>query len=115
MLVEDGLEVLDEGECRRLLATCHIGRVATSIGALPTVVPVNFTLLDSDVVFRTGVGTKLEAPVSEAVVAFEVDRFDDMDHGGWSVLVVGVARRIVDEEELARAAYLHLQPWAGGS
>jgi hypothetical protein len=36
------------------------------------------------------------------VIAFEVDRFDLLSHTGWSVLVTGVGRVVVDGTEEAR-------------
>src|SRR5213079_2103949 len=98
----NGLEVLSRDECLRLLATAHIGRIALSIGALPVVLPVNFCMLDDDLVIRTGPGSKLDAATNHAVVAFEVDSFSLFDHSGWSVLVQGVAAEIVDPVLLKR-------------
>jgi nitroimidazol reductase NimA-like FMN-containing flavoprotein (pyridoxamine 5'-phosphate oxidase superfamily) len=108
------LAPLDADECRRRLGDRGVGRVGVSCGALPAILPVNYALLDGDIVFRTGPGTKLAAAVRGAVVAFEVDRIDLLPHGGWSVLVVGIARPITDPETLARAECLPLAPWADG-
>lgn len=108
------LEVLDIAECRMLLAGATVGRVAVSVHAVPAVFPVNFALLDGDVVFRTGTGTKLDAAVRHAVVAFEVDQVDPLYHEGWSVLVVGMADELRDPQLLARARELPLRPWAEG-
>jgi nitroimidazol reductase NimA-like FMN-containing flavoprotein (pyridoxamine 5'-phosphate oxidase superfamily) len=105
---------LDREECARRLASGGIGRAAVSIGGLPAVFPVNFALLEGDVVFRTGPGTKLDAATAGSVIAFEIDHFDGYSHTGWSVLVVGAARRITDLEEQARAEHLPLTPWADG-
>ncbi|MCZ7525103.1 MAG: pyridoxamine 5'-phosphate oxidase family protein [Acidimicrobiia bacterium] len=109
-----GLEVLSEEECARLLATSHVGRVAVTMGALPAVVPVNYALLDGDVVFRTGKGTRLATATTGTVVAFEVDRVDAEERSGWSVLVVGMADQITDPDELESALGLGLRPWAPG-
>lgn len=106
------LAPLDAEECRRRLGDRGVGRVAVSMGALPAILPVNYAVMDGDVVFRTGPGSKLDAAVSGAVVAFEVDRIEIVPHGGWSVLVVGVARPISDPDDLARAERLPLVPWA---
>lgn len=108
------MEILDEAECLRLLAGCPIGRVAVSIGAMPAVFPVNFAVLDSMVVFRTGQGTKLDAAVKEAVVAFEVDDVDPLYHLGWSVVVVGVAHEVREPTLLRKVQALPLTPWASG-
>jgi nitroimidazol reductase NimA-like FMN-containing flavoprotein (pyridoxamine 5'-phosphate oxidase superfamily) len=108
----NGLEVLDEAECRRLLSRSSLGRLAVTSGALPVIVPVNF-LLDGDrILVRTGEGTKLDAAVRDAVVAFEIDNTEPFSHAGWSVCVTGVAREVRDEAELERIARLPLPHWA---
>jgi uncharacterized protein len=89
VLVDEGLELLDEEECLQLAATRPVGRVAVSLDALPAVFPVNFRLDGRDVVFRTGPGTKLQAALRNAVVAFEVDDFDTDGRSGWSVMIIG--------------------------
>jgi hypothetical protein len=88
----NGLEVLDEQECLALLGSATLGRVAITAGALPTILPVNYRLAGSTVLFRTGRGTKLDAATANNVVAFEVDDFDPIGHTGWSVNLIGVAR-----------------------
>lgn len=88
----NGLEVLDDATCLALLATATLGRVGITSGALPTILPVNYLLVGRTVLFRTGRGTKLDAATHDAVVAFEVDRFDPVEHTGWSVNLIGVAR-----------------------
>jgi nitroimidazol reductase NimA-like FMN-containing flavoprotein (pyridoxamine 5'-phosphate oxidase superfamily) len=112
-LVEDGLELLSEAECLVLAAHRPVGRVAVCIGALPAVFPVNHCMVGRDVVFRTAVGTKLDAALRGAVVAFEVDDFDAEGHLGWSVMIVGVASEL-DADELARLEPLPVRAWAHG-
>jgi uncharacterized protein len=101
----NGLEVLERDVCLQLLAEATIGRVGVSQGALPVVLPVNFVLTDAGVVFRTRRGTKLDAAVDGAVVAFEADAFDPLFHSGWSVVVTGVAA-VHDVAELPERAAL---------
>jgi uncharacterized protein len=98
----NGLEVLDRAECLRLIGTATLGRVGTTIAALPVVLPVNFSLVDGSIVFRTSSGTKLDAATRDAVVAFEVDDFEPLTHAGWSVVVTGTAREIADRDAQAR-------------
>jgi nitroimidazol reductase NimA-like FMN-containing flavoprotein (pyridoxamine 5'-phosphate oxidase superfamily) len=114
VLVDEGLELLDEDVCFELLAQAEVGRLALSIGALPAVFPVNYVLDDGSVVFRTAPGTKLTAAINGAVVAFEVDEFQSQLRSGWSVLAVGRASVVTDPAELGRLAHLHISPWAGG-
>jgi len=108
------LEALSHAECIRLLHTAAVGRVGISMGALPVILPVNYSMLEDDVVIRTGAGTKLDAALRGAVVAFEIDAVDPLYHGGWSVLVQGRASEVADPLDDARARELPLQPWADG-
>ena len=109
-----GLEVLARDECMRLLRGSLVGRVIVSDRALPAAFPVNFAVLDDDVVFRTTAGSKLEAASVRAVVAFEVDDLDPLAQSGWSVLVQGLAGLIADPVDMARAQALPLHLWAPG-
>lgn len=110
----NGLEVLGEAACRRLLATATIGRLALTTGALPNIVPVNFVLTDRGVVFRTSWGTKLESATRGTVVAFEADAIDTFSHAGWSVVVTGTACELRDRSDLTWARSLPLAHWGAG-
>jgi nitroimidazol reductase NimA-like FMN-containing flavoprotein (pyridoxamine 5'-phosphate oxidase superfamily) len=108
----NGLEILGREECLNLLARPAVGRIALSMGALPVVFPVNFTLFEGGILIRTAPGTKLRAAAANAVVAFEVDNIDPVDHTGWSVMVQGVASELTDEATVQRAQRAPLTPWA---
>jgi hypothetical protein len=107
-----GLAVLTEEECMLRLGRGGVGRVAVTVNALPAIFPVNFAVLDGDIVFRSGPGTKLAAATGGAVVAFEVDHSDPISHEGWSVMVVGPSHRIADPVEHQAAKALPLRSWA---
>ena len=107
----NGLEILDRAECLRLLRTVPLGRIAITIGARPTVLPINYRVEGERILFRTGVGTKLDAATHGAVVAFEADDFDPMYHSGWSVVVQGVARDVSEADAKAMSA---TPRWAPG-
>jgi nitroimidazol reductase NimA-like FMN-containing flavoprotein (pyridoxamine 5'-phosphate oxidase superfamily) len=111
-LDRNGLEVLGRSESLRLLATGTIGRIGISSSALPTVLPVNYHFDGERLLVITSPGSKLEAALRNAVVAFEVDDFDPIDHSGWSVVAVGVARVVYDGDELARIRELPVTRWA---
>lgn len=108
----NGLEVLSREQCLELVATATIGRVGISSGALPTVLPVNFLLDGERILIRSGKGTKLDAAMQDAVVAFEVDDFDPIYHSGWSVVITGVARPVTDPDELQALETAPLTRWA---
>lgn len=108
----NGLEVLARDECLRLLAGATLGRIGLTSGALPLVLPVNFHFDGERILVRTGQGSKLEAAVRNAVVAFEVDDFDPLYHSGWSVVVTGVATEVSDPDDLERAGREPIARWA---
>lgn len=78
-------------DCRRLLESEHLGRVALSVDALPAVVPVLYRVVGDRVVFGVE-SDDLYAVLSDNIVAFEVDDVDLVTNVGWTVLVVGRSR-----------------------
>ena len=110
---KNGLDVLSREECLNLLRRARIGRVAVSVDALPAVLPVNFTLVGEDVVFRTNPGAKLDAALANNVVAFEADDVDPIYQTGWSVLVQGMAREVIEPDQVRAVRKAPLRAWAG--
>ncbi|MFD8722997.1 pyridoxamine 5'-phosphate oxidase family protein [Streptomyces sp. NPDC059629] len=114
-LLHPRLRDLDTEECRALLATHGVGRIAVSSSdGRPAIVPVNYEVVDDAIVFRTAPDS-MAASAAETEVAFEVDHVDEALSQGWSVLAVGPAT-IVTEPEAVRglARRAHTTPWAGG-
>ena len=103
---------LSSEECLHLLGSVPVGRVGLSIGALPVVLPVNFSLVDGDIVFRTADGTKFHAAANGVVLAFEADGYAPDGTSGWSVLVQGFSRVVTEPSELQQVRDSNLQPWA---
>lgn len=108
------LRELTRVECLARIESHSVGRVGTSIGALPAVLPVNYVTYDGDVYFRTAPGTKLTNAVIGAVVAFEIDEIDAATESGWSVIIVGRAFEVTDPVLLEAIRALPLRPWAAG-
>jgi nitroimidazol reductase NimA-like FMN-containing flavoprotein (pyridoxamine 5'-phosphate oxidase superfamily) len=108
----NGLEILHRDECVSLLSSSSFGRLAVTVGALPAIFPVNYLVDGQRILVRTGEGTKLDAAMRDAIVAFEVDHADGLVHGGWSVCVTGRSSEIRDEAELGRIAQMPLPHWA---
>jgi nitroimidazol reductase NimA-like FMN-containing flavoprotein (pyridoxamine 5'-phosphate oxidase superfamily) len=75
----------------------------------PLVVPVNFVLDGSVVVFRTAGGGKVDG-LRSGPISFQVDGIDPFHRTGWSVLVEGVAYEATRWE----VRHLDLSPWAPG-
>lgn len=112
---DSALIALSEDECRRLMGTHGVGRIAISTPAGPEVLPVNYLFTGEAIAFRTAPGTPA-ARAQPTRAAFEIDRIDDVMASGWSVLAVGPLRAVTRSEELDRlAAAASSHPWAGGS
>ncbi len=101
----------------RLLGSVSLGRVVFTARALPAIRPVSH-LVDGDlIIIRTDSGAAITSELrAEAgtIVAYEADAIDLAEHLGWSVIVVGVAHRVIDPDEAAvyRRA---LRPWVTGA
>jgi uncharacterized protein len=108
----EGLEVLDREECRDLLASVPLGRVAFCREGTPTVLPVNHVVDAWTVAFRTSFGSKLDAALGWHELAFEADAHDPRTRTGWSVLVVGRGEHVTDPAIVRRLDGLGLDVWA---
>ncbi|AZM87930.1 MULTISPECIES: helix-turn-helix domain-containing protein [Streptomyces] len=111
---DTALVPLEEEECRMLLGTHGVGRIAVFTPEGPAVLPVNYMVVGTAIVFRTA-AEALAARAAGTEIAFEIDNIDDVTAGGWSVLAVGELQAVTDPEEiqhLTTTARSH--PWAGG-
>lgn len=101
--------------CLKLLTTHEVGRVAVCTSAGPRIVPVNYTVADDSVLFRTTPYSILGMQAWSARLAFEIDEFDAEQRSGWSVVAVGNGEVIEDTVELRRIqSGPNPVPWAGG-
>jgi len=107
---------LPEDECRALLGTTTVGRIAFVDEDGQQLVPVNFAYLDDAIYFRTRTDGFLAGLVGrDADVAFGVDHHDAMYQGGWNVTVKGTAERVDDPATIERVLnHARLRPRAGG-
>jgi nitroimidazol reductase NimA-like FMN-containing flavoprotein (pyridoxamine 5'-phosphate oxidase superfamily) len=80
---------LTDEECRTLLRTRTLGRVALVSGALPMIIPVEYVFDESSITFRSEHDAKLRATSPGDVVAFEVDAYDPASGDVASVHVLG--------------------------
>jgi transcriptional regulator with XRE-family HTH domain len=114
-LLHPRLEDLGPDECRALLSTHGVGRIAVSSpDGRPAVLPVNYEVVRETIAFRTAPDS-LPAAAVGTEVAFEVDHVDDALSRGWSVLAVGPAS-VVTEPDAVRGLTerAHTTPWPGG-
>lgn len=108
------LAPLDPEACRELVAPGGIGRVVMTTDHGPVAFPVNFKMLNGDVVFRTLPSSEVVSEIDRGSISFEVDRFDEALGEGWSVLLTGEGHCVTDPAELEAVGSLGVAPWAGG-
>ena len=110
-LYEPQLTTLTREECLELLRGAVVGRIGYVADGLAIIIPVNFALLDGDIVFCTAKGSKLSWLSLRGRVSFQADESRPADHEGWSVLIQGVAREVTDPGELAVLRRRPLRSW----
>jgi nitroimidazol reductase NimA-like FMN-containing flavoprotein (pyridoxamine 5'-phosphate oxidase superfamily) len=107
------LRPMGRERCLELLASVPVGRVVFTVRALPAIRPVNHFVDGDTIVIRSSLAAGLAAVVTTdgaVVVAYEADEIDLERRTGWTVVVTGAARLVLDEERLAR--YEHaIEPW----
>lgn len=118
------LEGLNADECLRLISPGGVGRVAYDGPSGPVILPVNYVVHEGAVLLRTAFGGPLDRNPRTGVkgagfkagfkVAFEVDRIDEVNRRGWSVLVQGTAHHISSGPEQVAVTTAGVEPWAGG-
>lgn len=111
-LDQRGSEVLDRNECIRLLAlrAGGVGRVGLVDSGGVVIEPVNYRMLDHDIMLQVGVGSMLDAARREAIVAFEIDDVDTVAGKAWSVFVRGLATVLAENAEPEGARPAEGQP-----
>lgn len=110
------IDVIPTDECYLLLDSATVGRIAFVDQDGPVAIPVNFAVVDGDIVFRTEATSGLRTGVDHQV-GFEADRIDPEAHSGWSVLARGFAYEVPAEEVPEMLAGLRERfprPWAAG-
>ena len=107
------LEVLAREQCEAHLAAGGVGRIVFSIERGPIALPVNFEFTGGEIILSTDVA-KADLLEAQPVIGFEIDRVDEAQSEGWSVLVSGQAHRVDDPDEVLRLSSLDLEAWAGG-
>jgi nitroimidazol reductase NimA-like FMN-containing flavoprotein (pyridoxamine 5'-phosphate oxidase superfamily) len=110
------LELLGEDDCWILLSRVPVGRVAFArAGETPLIHPVNHAVVDRHIVIRTGERTQLAyAARAFRRVSYQVDRLDEDQRSGWTVLVTGAARVATPAETAGLHVDELLDPWAAG-
>ena len=107
---------LSRARCLELLSSSDVGRVALCADTGPLVWPVNYSMVEDAIVFRTSPHSLLGTMAWNRPLAFEVDRIDLDREEGWSVLATGPGEMVEDPDELGLIrTFRDPHPWAGGA
>ena len=106
------LDQLSRSTSLKLLGSVSIGRLVFTHEALPAIRPVNHLVEAESIVVRATAGAAITSAAGRdgAVVAYEADEIDPNTQLGWSVIIVGTARLLTDEQAAARYR-ARLRPW----
>jgi len=110
------IDVLSTEECYELLHTQLVGRLAYVDDVGPAALPVNYAVIEHDIVFRVEADSVLRQVIDHPV-GFEVDKTDPEQSFGWSVLARGQARHVPLDEVPGLLGVAHEEiprPWAAG-
>jgi hypothetical protein len=109
------LQDLDDQECRVLLGTAPLGRLALTENALPLILPGHFRIRGDEVVVASLSAPKITSARQGHVVVFEADDYDPATREGWSVSVIGPSRLVVDPGEIIELDRLGFSPSPSGA
>ena len=115
----------DTKEIEEILERAPVGRLGLADGEEPYVVPLNFVYDDGRIYFHSGVeGRKLEIIKSNPRVCFEVDEIGEvvLNEGAVcfstayykSVIALGTARLLEEDDEKMQALDLLMKKYAAG-
>lgn len=102
---------LNEAACRKLLSTVEVGRLGFTVGALPRILPVPFTVRGEEVITGSLRGSAAVSPRPGDVVVFEAESYDPTIREGWCAGVVGPCRVLTDPDEIATIHVMAIAPW----
>lgn len=109
------LEELSRAQSLDLLGSVPLGRLVFTHHALPAIRPVNHLVEGESVIVRTTADAAITSAAHRngVVVAYEADAIDAARQLGWSVIIVGTARLLADEDAAERYR-TRLHPWLAG-
>lgn len=106
------IQVLDEEECRELLAVGRFARIAFLTHGRLHLLPVNYAYDDGLILVNTTPTSQLSTIVASDFI-FEADHHDALYQMGWSVTVRGTAARATQKQVETFGTRLP-HSWAGG-
>jgi uncharacterized protein len=103
------LERLTRAECRELLPSATVGRLAVPTPNFPAVEPVSFAVVEGELVVAVRAGSAGDAVAAGTTLSFEADVLEPALHSGWSVVVSGPVEDL--DDDVAALVRPQLGPW----
>jgi nitroimidazol reductase NimA-like FMN-containing flavoprotein (pyridoxamine 5'-phosphate oxidase superfamily) len=103
------LERLSRAECRQLLPSASVGRIAVPTPNFPTLEPVSFAVVEGELVVAARAGSAGDAVSAGTTLSFEADVLDQARHSGWSVVVSGPVEEL--DDDVVPLVKPQLGPW----
>ena len=97
---------MEQDDCWARLHAESIGRLGVVTDSGADIFPINFTVNERIIYFRTAPGSKLVDLIKYPMVALEIDGRDAGMH--WSVVVKGEALRLSSDAEILASGVLSL-------
>jgi nitroimidazol reductase NimA-like FMN-containing flavoprotein (pyridoxamine 5'-phosphate oxidase superfamily) len=107
-----GVRMLDDEQCWRHLAECHLGRFAVRAADGVDIFPIYYLTHGRELFFRSAPGSKLIDLTRDPSIAFEID--GERAHHVWSVVVHGTAHRLASDQEIEESGIMLLHTWHPG-
>jgi hypothetical protein len=104
MNLEASAGPLPHSACLDLLGAAGLGRIAISEGALPLILPVQYQMIEDQILFCCGSRLGQEREPIKQVVAFEAGGVNPAALEGWTVQVRGLAR---PHQQLPESSFEH--------
>ena len=103
------LERLTRAECRQLLPSATVGRLAVPTPNFPIVEPVSFAVIEGELVVAVRAGSAGDAVAAGTTLSFEADALDHARRRGWSVVVSGPVEEL--DDDVVPLVRPQLGPW----
>lgn len=105
------MEPITSQQAREFITEALVAHIGVISEGRPYVTPMSFVVDEDRILFRTKPGKRFEGMVSNPVVSIEASHFDN-DTGDWvSVIVIGTATEVHDDETVSRTVQLLLQKY----
>lgn len=109
----DANNTLSVAECWLLLEAQLMGRLATATDHGPRIWPINYRVRGESLIFRSAPGSKVWDIGRDDRIAFEIDGIESGLY--WSVVVLGTAEVIDEDDPGPRTERDELRPVAPGA